>query len=102
MKSVESNIINSHLKVFLLRCFHIAMFHLLVLVYVPSFMSATALVLKLMTNFVYKAKADSEPCQVYKMEHVAKIVNGFKRFLFLQNIPSYKFDRVLNTPEIRI
>ena len=55
-----------------------------------------------MTNFVYKAKADSEPCQVYKMEHVAKIVNGFKRFLFSQNIPSYKFDRVLNTPEIRI
>ena len=78
MKSVKSNVINSHLKVFLSGCFPVAMFHLLVLAYDPSFMSVTALILELMKKFVYKAKAYSGPCQAYKMEHFAKIVNGFK------------------------
>ena len=36
----------------------------------------------------------SEPCQTSKMEHFAKIVNGY---LFLQNTPFYMFGRVLNT-----
>ena len=78
MKRVKSNVINSHLKVFLSGCFPIAMFHFLVLVYDSSLMSVTASVLELMKIFAFKAKECSEPCQAYRIVHFAKIINTCK------------------------
>ena len=39
-----------------------------------------------------------EPCQTSKMERFVNVVNGFQPLVFLQNVSSYMFDRVLNTP----
>ena len=39
----------------------------------------------------------SEPCQTSGMELITKIVNGWSCKLFLQEVPSWVWDRVLNT-----
>ena len=41
-------------------------------------------------------EAYSETCQTCTMEHIAKMVNGFKLFIILQNAPYSMFESVLN------
>ena len=42
----------------------------------------------------------SEPYQTSKMELLTNIIRDFQSLFIFQKIPSYMFDRVLNTPSV--
>ena len=48
-------------------------------------------------SVLYSVESYSEPCQIPKMEGIAKIVSSFS-----QDVSSWVFDRVLNTPVLFI
>ena len=47
---------------------------------------------------LYSAEAYTEPCQPSKMKIFVKIVNAFQSLTIFAKAPSWKFDKVLNTP----